>query len=185
MFLCGCCCFLLLWNRYLSWLFHLIITLSPLPLSAAVTSRSDVQQAETDASKREQKIQVLNGRARPVTATRGSAHSDPPTPQPRVSGAVGRVVPVLVPAHKNDMVFISEYDSMPSTQRHLKMTITAKCTEISNYEFTRYSLLRLLFSNFFVSLCSSDLALCPCWHRGSDPGNCLLRQVSLNTSRHK
>ncbi|XP_060930424.1 neural proliferation differentiation and control protein 1a isoform X2 [Limanda limanda] len=73
---------------------------------AVVTSQSVVQKTKTDASKQEQKNQALNGRAHAVTAAPGSALSDPPTPQPRVSGTEGRAAPLLVPAPENDMVFV-------------------------------------------------------------------------------
>ncbi|CAB1440877.1 unnamed protein product [Pleuronectes platessa] len=71
---------------------------------AAIASQSDVQK--TDASKQEQKNQAPNGRAHAVTAAPGSALSDPPTPQPRVTGAEARAVPSLVPAPKNDMFLV-------------------------------------------------------------------------------
>ncbi|XP_034997424.1 neural proliferation differentiation and control protein 1a isoform X2 [Hippoglossus stenolepis] len=72
---------------------------------AAVTSQSDVQKNETDASKQEQKNQALIERAHAVTAAPGPL-SDPPAPQPRVSGAEGRAVPSLVPAPRNDMILV-------------------------------------------------------------------------------
>ncbi|XP_062269067.1 neural proliferation differentiation and control protein 1a [Platichthys flesus] len=78
-----------------------------IPKPAAVTSQSDVQKTETDASKQEQKNQAPNGRAHAVTAAPGSALSDPPTPQPQVTEAEARAAPSLVPATRNDMILLT------------------------------------------------------------------------------
>lgn len=79
--------------------------------AAAIASQIDVKKGKTDASKHKPKTPHATTTA-PRSAV--SALLNTPTPQPRATGLEGRDGPIVVPAHKNDSVIISEYDLMSS-----------------------------------------------------------------------